>query len=46
LTVTYEGWFDHVTSALTDLSGAEFQQVMGGTAIQVYGLEGGEDAWH
>jgi L-fuconolactonase len=45
LTVTYEGWYEHVSAALTDLSGAEFQQVMGGTAIQVYRLEGGEGAW-
>lgn len=37
-TVTYEGWFDHVVSALHGLSAAEIGQVLGGTADEVYRL--------
>jgi L-fuconolactonase len=38
LTVTYEGWFDQVTAALSGFSSAESMQVMGGTAEHAYRL--------
>jgi L-fuconolactonase len=38
LTVTYEGWFDCVTDALTGFSANETGQVLSQTAAEVYGL--------
>lgn len=39
LTVSYEGWFDHVMDALTGYSSGEAAQVLGGTARAVYRIE-------
>jgi L-fuconolactonase len=38
LTVTYEGWFDHVAAALTPFSETEIRQVMSQTAQRTYRL--------
>jgi L-fuconolactonase len=38
LTVTYEGWFDHVMETLTAFSATEVDRVLGQTATEVYRL--------
>lgn len=38
LTVSYEGWFDHVTAALAGFASTEIAQVMGKTARHAYRL--------